>query len=57
MTDVATLPTLNEFVFVTMYAFKYKKNRIDLEKHLYKQFYANLDVAETADLAKRNRVI
>ena len=57
MTDVATLPTLNEFVFVTMYAFKYKKNRIDLEKHLFKQFYANPDVAETADLAKRNRVI
>ena len=57
LSDVGTLPTLNEFIFMNLYAFKYKKNRLDLEKTLYKQFYINPEVAETAEQAKRNRVI
>ena len=57
LSDVATLPALNEFIFMNLYAFKYKKNRLDLEKSLFKQFYVNPDAAETADQAKRNRII
>ena len=42
---------------MNLYAFKYKKNRLELEKSLFKQFFVNPDAAETADLAKRNRVV
>ena len=57
LSDINTLPPLNEFIFMNLYAFKYKKNRVDLEKSLFKQFYINPEVAETAEQAKRNRII
>ena len=34
ISDVGSLPPLNEFIFMNLYAFKYKKNRHDLEKVL-----------------------
>ena len=57
ISDVANLPPLNEFIFMNLYAFKYKKNRHDLEKQLYKKLYINPEVAETAEQAKRQRII
>ena len=32
LSDINTLPALNKFIFMNLYAFKYKKNRVDLEK-------------------------
>ena len=57
MSDVAQLPLLNQFVFTTLFAFKYRKNCYDLEQQLYKKLFVNPDVAETAEDAKRNRII
>ena len=57
LSDVGNLPPLNEFIFMNLYSFKYKKNRQDLEKQLYKKLYINPEVAETAEQAKRQRVI
>jgi hypothetical protein len=31
LSDVAQLPLLNQFVFTTLFAFKYRKNCYDLE--------------------------
>ena len=49
LSDVGNLPPLNEFIFMNLYSFKYKKNRHDLEKQLYKKLYINPEVPETAD--------
>ena len=57
LSDVGNLPPLNEFIFMNLYSFKYKKNRQDLEKQLYKKLYINPEVTETAEQAKRQRVI
>ena len=57
LSDVNELPALNEFIFMNLYAFKYKKNAYDLEKSLYSKFYVNPETAETPEEAKRNRVI
>ena len=57
ISDVGSLPPLNEFIFMNLYAFKYKKNRHDLEKQLYKKLYINPEVAETAEQAKRQKII
>lgn len=54
--DAASLPTLNDFVFFNLYAFKYRRNRINLEKALFQEFFISPE-GETAELAKRNRVI
>lgn len=56
LSDVGSLPKLNEFVFFNMYAFKYRRNLQRLEQQLYKHFYKAPE-GETAEQAKRNRVI
>lgn len=56
LSDVATLPKLNDFIFANMYAFKYKKNKLNLEKSLFKRLYMPPD-GETAELAKTHKVI
>jgi len=56
ISDAATLPLLNDFVFFNFYAFKYRRNRLNLEKALFQEFYISPE-GETAELAKRNRVI
>ena len=35
LSDAASLPLLNDFVFFNMYAFKYRRNRLNLEKALF----------------------
>ena len=56
ISDAGSLPLLNDFVFFNLYAFKYRRNRLNLEKALFQEFYISPD-GETAELAKRNRVI
>ena len=56
LSDVALLPMLNEFVFATLYAFKYKKNRDRLEQMLLKRYNVPAE-GETAEKAKTNKVI
>jgi len=56
LSDVANLPQINDFIFINFYAFKYRKNRLSLEKSLFQEFFVSPE-GETADLAKRNRVI
>ncbi len=59
LSDVATLPVLNDFVFVTLFAFKYRKNQLEMEHQLLGEFdhSAAAGDPETAEQAKRNRVI
>ena len=56
LSDVATLPKINDFVFFNMYAFKYKKNKLNLEKSLFKRLYVPAE-GETAELARTHKVI
>ena len=35
LSDVANLPQINDFIFINFYAFKYRKNRLTLEKSLF----------------------
>ena len=56
ISDAGSLPLLKDFVFFNLYAFKYRRNRLNLEKALFQEFYISPD-GETAELAKRNRVI
>jgi hypothetical protein len=56
ISDAASLPLLNDFIFVNFYAFKYRRNRHLLEKALYQEFFVSSE-GETAEMAKRNRVI
>ena len=35
MSDAASLPLLNDFIFMNIYAFKFRQNRLNLEKHLF----------------------
>ena len=56
LSDVATLPQLNEFIFATFYAFKYKKNKDRLEQMLLKRFNVPAE-GETAEKAKTNKVV
>ena len=39
LSDAASLPALNEFIFTNFYAFKYRKNRDRIEQQLMAQFY------------------
>lgn len=54
--DAGSLPLLNDFVFFNLYAFKYRRNRLNLEKALFQEFFISPE-GETAELARRNRVI
>ena len=56
LTDVGQLPALNDFVFFNMYSFKYKKNKLNLEKALFKRLYVPAE-GETAEQAKVQKVI
>lgn len=61
LSDVSLLPQLNEFVFITLYAFKYRLSQQKVEEALL----GELDLAsqptaqdpEFADAIKRNKVI
>lgn len=58
--DIAQLPMLNDFVFMTFYSFKYQQNKKMMEQSLTAEFdLTSLGQAdpETAELSKRNRVI
>ena len=60
LSDIASLPVLNDFVFVTLYAFKYTQNKTMMDQCLLAEFdLSSLGLAdpETAEQAKRNRVI
>jgi hypothetical protein len=59
LTDIATLPILNDFIFTTMYSFKYRKNQLEMEHSLMGEFDLSNSAndPETAEQAKRNRVI
>jgi len=57
LSDVANLPLLHDFVFTNLYAFKYKKNLAMMEKALLKEFLIAGETNETAEIAKRRRVI
>lgn len=35
ISDAASLPLLNDFVFFNLYAFKYRRNRLSLERALF----------------------
>ena len=48
LSDVSTLPMLNEFNFITLYSFKYKKNMYDLDQALYKKIFVPAE-GETAE--------
>lgn len=37
-TDLPTLPPLNDFIFTTVFAFKYKKNALQLQSQMLKHF-------------------
>ena len=56
ISDAASLPLLNDFIFVNFYAFKYRRNKQLLEKALLQEFFVSPE-GETAEIAKRNRVI
>jgi hypothetical protein len=57
LSDVANLPLLHDFVFTNLYAFKYRKNLAMMEKALLKEFYVSGETNETAELARRRKVI
>ena len=56
LSDVSSLPQINEFIFANFYAFKYKKNRDKLEKQMMQHFFKAPE-GETAEASKRNKVI
>ena len=56
LSDVQSLPQLNEFIFANLYAFKYRKNKARLEDQLMKYFFKAPE-GETAEMAKRNKVV
>ena len=56
LSDVQTLPHLNEFIFCNFYAFKYRRNLQRMEQQLYKKLYLAPE-GETAEASKRNKVI
>ena len=56
LTDVHTLPPLNEFVFISLFAFKYRRNQERLEQFMVKHFNV-LAEGETAEASKRNKTI
>ena len=51
LSDVSSLPKLNDFIFFNQYSFKYKKNKLNMEKALFKRLYV-LNEGETAELAR-----
>jgi len=57
LSDVANLPLLHDFVFTNLYAFKFRKNLATMEKALLKEFYVSGETNETAELARRRKVI
>ena len=57
LSDVKDLPTLHDFVFMNLYSFKYRKNLRLLEASLMKEFLVDLEKPETAELAKKKKVI
>ena len=56
LSDVQSLPQLNEFIFANFYAFKYRKNRDRVEQQLFKELYKPPE-GETAEASKRQKVI
>ena len=48
---------LHDFVFTNLYAFKYRKNLEMMEKAMVKEFLYTGETPETAELAKRRKVI
>ena len=56
LSDVQSLPLLNEFVFCNFYAFKYRKNQSRLEQQLFKKLYMAPE-GETAEASKRSKVV
>ena len=61
LTDVTTLPILNDFVFTTLYAFKYRNSQIKIEEALKLELDLSLQPPsndpEILDAQKRNKVI
>jgi hypothetical protein len=56
LSDVAGLPPIYEFIFTNIYSFKYKKNKLNLEKTLFKHLFVSPE-GETAELSKTQKVI
>jgi hypothetical protein len=38
LSDVSSLPMLNDFVFMTMYSFNYRQNQLEMEHTLMSEF-------------------
>ena len=56
LSDVSSLPQLNQFIFTNFYAFKYRKNRDRVDQQLLKHYYKAPE-GETAEESKRNKVV
>lgn len=61
LSDAVGLPALNEFVFATLYAFKYKRTQAKIEEALRLELDLSLQPQSTdpdiMDAQKRNKVI
>ena len=61
LSDVASLPQINDFIFTTLYAFKYKRTQIKVEEALRLELDLSLQPQsndpEIIDAQKRNKVI
>jgi len=61
LSDVAGLPLLNDFVFTTLYAFKYRRTQAKIEEALRMELDLTLQLASTEpelmEAQKRNKVI
>ena len=56
LSDIHTLPLLNEFIYCNFYAFKYRRNRQRLEQQMFRRVYQAPE-GETAEASKRNKVV
>lgn len=58
--DLINLPILNDFVFMTLYSFKYQQNKKMIDQCILAEFDLSSlgqNDPETAEQVKRNRVI
>jgi hypothetical protein len=56
LSDIQSLPPLNEFIFTSLFAFKYRKNQERVEQQMVKHFNMPAE-GETLEASKRNKTI
>jgi len=57
LSEVMSMPQLHEFVFMNLYAFKYRKNLDFIEKELLKVFHFDSEKSIDAVALKTKKVI